>query len=56
VTVGDLLGKNVPPKLPGTTNFVFTSSRKEYSEMSAIATMVTDENKIPPLKNLGILI
>ena len=41
----------VPPKLPGTTNFVFTSSKKEYNEINAIATIVTAENSIPPLKN-----
>lgn len=45
---------HIPPKLPGTTNFVFTSSKKEYNEISAMATIVTAENKIPPLKNLVI--
>lgn len=41
------------PKLPETTNFVFTSSRKEYREMSAMNVSIRLENKIPPLKKLN---
>ena len=44
--------KDVPPKLPETTNFVLTISRKEYNEMSAMKVRIPLENRIPPLKNL----
>lgn len=39
----------IPPKLPETTNLVFTNSRNEYKEMQAMKTKVIDENSKPPL-------
>jgi hypothetical protein len=44
--------KDIPPKLPDTTNLVFTRSRNEYREMMAMTESVTEENKSPPLKKL----
>jgi hypothetical protein len=44
--------RDIPPKLPDTTNFVFTRSRNEYREMMAMAESVREENKSPPLKKL----
>jgi hypothetical protein len=45
-------GRDIPPKLPDTTNLVFTRSRNEYREMIAMAESVIEENKSPPLKKL----
>jgi hypothetical protein len=42
----------VPPKLPDTTNLVFTSSKNEYRETIAIAESITVENRRPPLRKL----
>jgi hypothetical protein len=39
----------VPPKLPETTNLVFTNSKNEYREMAAMNTKVMAENNMPPL-------
>jgi hypothetical protein len=46
------MGTSIPPKLPDTTNLVFTRSKNEYKEMRAIAASVKVENKRPPLKKL----
>lgn len=40
---------DLPPKLPETTNFVFTNRRKEYSEINAMKVRIALENRIPPL-------
>jgi hypothetical protein len=45
----------IPPKLPETTNLVFTRSKNEYKEMRAIAASVKVENKRPPLKKLTMV-
>jgi len=45
-------GRDIPPKLPDTTNLVFTRSKNEYREMRAMAESVIEENKRPPLKKL----
>jgi hypothetical protein len=42
-------GVSLPPKLPGMTVLVFTSSKNEYKEMTAMATKVSAEKRIPPL-------
>src|SRR6266851_3367143 len=42
----------IPPKLPDTTNLVFTRSKNEYREMRAMAEIVREENRRPPLKKL----
>jgi len=47
-----ITGIRIPPKLPDTTNLVFTRSKNEYKEMRAIAASVRVENKRPPLKKL----
>jgi hypothetical protein len=43
---------DIPPKLPDTTNLVFTRSKNAYREIIAIAESVKVENKRPPLKKL----
>lgn len=47
-----IMSIRVPPKLPDTTNLVFTRSKNEYKEMRAIAASVKVENKRPPFKKL----
>ena len=42
----------IPPKLPETTNLVFTNRRKEYKEIKAMNVNIALENKMPPLKKL----
>ena len=42
-----------PLKLPDTTNLVFTRRRNEYSEMTAMAESVREENKVPHVKADG---
>jgi 2-oxoglutarate dehydrogenase complex dehydrogenase (E1) component-like enzyme len=44
--------RDIPPKLPDTTNLVFTRSKNEYREIMAIAESVRAENKRPPFKKL----
>jgi hypothetical protein len=50
-----VMGTSIPPKLPDTTNLVFTRSKNEYKEMRAIAARVKVENKRPPLKKLTMV-
>lgn len=45
--------RDIPPKLPDTTNLVFTRSKNEYREIIAMAESVIVENKSPPLKKLA---
>ena len=44
--------RDIPPKLPDTTNLVFTRSKNEYREMMAMTESVIEENRSPPLKKL----
>lgn len=41
--------QDVPPKLPETTNLVWTNNKNDHSETEAMNTRTTLENKIPPL-------
>ena len=50
-----MMRTSIPPKLPDTTNLVFTRSKNEYKEMSAIAARVKVENKSPPFKKLTMV-
>ena len=46
------MDRDIPPKLPDTTNLVFTRSKNEYRETRATVESVIEENKRPPLKKL----
>jgi hypothetical protein len=47
-----IAGRDIPPKLPDTTNLVFTRSKNEYREIIAMTESVMEENRSPPLKKL----